>query len=268
MGDGEARRRRGAERAPARPALIDDIRSLITHVGDSSKLILDPDLDTYYVMDALLLKEPEIIDGLGDARAPWSTAGAGRPRAEPAAELAGARRPAALPGRRARGRLETAFAETPNFNENERARARALAAVARALDATSRGRRPHGAGRRPRRPRAPRCGRRSTPTARSGPSCSSRRTRCSSRGRAATSAGAGSRSRPCSSSLVAAAAPHAVGRPAHLPQRRRRRRRPPATWPAGDLGSRADGAQPRRGRRHGHVVQRDGREPRRARRAR
>ncbi len=36
-----------------------DRRTLIAH-GDSSKLILDPDLDTSYVMDALLLKEPEI----------------------------------------------------------------------------------------------------------------------------------------------------------------------------------------------------------------
>jgi len=35
-------------------------RTLIAHVGDSSKLILDPDLDTSYVMGALLLKEPEI----------------------------------------------------------------------------------------------------------------------------------------------------------------------------------------------------------------
>jgi methyl-accepting chemotaxis protein len=42
--------------------LVADLRTLITHVGDSSKLILDPDLDTYYVMDALLLKEPDIID--------------------------------------------------------------------------------------------------------------------------------------------------------------------------------------------------------------
>src|SRR5882672_3482439 len=42
--------------------LIADLRTLISHVGDSSKLILDPDLDTYYLMDALLLKEPDIID--------------------------------------------------------------------------------------------------------------------------------------------------------------------------------------------------------------
>lgn len=50
-------------------ALIENVRTLITHVGDSSELTLDPDLDTYYVMDALLLKEPEIIDELGNLSA-------------------------------------------------------------------------------------------------------------------------------------------------------------------------------------------------------
>jgi signal transduction histidine kinase/ActR/RegA family two-component response regulator/HAMP domain-containing protein len=43
------------------------IRDLISHVGDSSQLILDPDLDTYYVMDALLLKEPELIEQVTSA---------------------------------------------------------------------------------------------------------------------------------------------------------------------------------------------------------
>ena len=37
---------------------IDDIRALISYVGDSSNLILDPDLDSYYAMDAILLKLP------------------------------------------------------------------------------------------------------------------------------------------------------------------------------------------------------------------
>ncbi len=45
--------------------LISDVRTLITHVGDTSKLILDPDLDTYYTMDALLLREPEVVDRVG-----------------------------------------------------------------------------------------------------------------------------------------------------------------------------------------------------------
>lgn len=35
------------------------IRALIAQVGDTSFLILDPDLDTYYMMDAVLIKLPE-----------------------------------------------------------------------------------------------------------------------------------------------------------------------------------------------------------------
>jgi methyl-accepting chemotaxis protein len=41
-------------------ALIGNIRELISLIGDTSNLILDPDLDTYYLMDAVLLKQPEI----------------------------------------------------------------------------------------------------------------------------------------------------------------------------------------------------------------
>lgn len=40
-------------------AVIADIRDLIKHAGDQSNLILDPDLDSYYLMDAVLLKLPE-----------------------------------------------------------------------------------------------------------------------------------------------------------------------------------------------------------------
>ncbi len=42
--------------------LIADIRGLISHVGDTSNLILDPDLDSYYLMDAVLLKLPNSAD--------------------------------------------------------------------------------------------------------------------------------------------------------------------------------------------------------------
>ena len=41
---------------------IADIRALMSQVGDTSNLILDPDLDTYYLMDAVLLKLPERQD--------------------------------------------------------------------------------------------------------------------------------------------------------------------------------------------------------------
>lgn len=47
------------ESEAAHDRLIDDIRALISLVGDSSNLILDPDLDSYYMMDSVLLKLPE-----------------------------------------------------------------------------------------------------------------------------------------------------------------------------------------------------------------
>src|SRR6185436_10492319 len=48
--------------------LIADIRGLIALVGDTSNLILDPDLDSYYTMDAVLLKLPENQDLLARTR--------------------------------------------------------------------------------------------------------------------------------------------------------------------------------------------------------
>ncbi len=46
--------------------LIVRVRALFAHVGDTSRLILDPDLDSYYVMDALLLEEPELVQRISD----------------------------------------------------------------------------------------------------------------------------------------------------------------------------------------------------------
>ncbi len=43
-----------------------DIRQAIARVGDTSFLILDPDLDTYYLMDIALLKMPSFQDLLGE----------------------------------------------------------------------------------------------------------------------------------------------------------------------------------------------------------
>jgi PAS domain S-box-containing protein len=42
--------------------LVSDIRTMITHAGDLSNLILDPDLDSYYLMDATLLALPQAQD--------------------------------------------------------------------------------------------------------------------------------------------------------------------------------------------------------------
>ncbi len=48
--------------------LLIQTRALISLVGDSSNLILDPSLDSYYLMDATLLKLPELQDLLAQAR--------------------------------------------------------------------------------------------------------------------------------------------------------------------------------------------------------
>ncbi len=40
-------------------ALMDDIMGMIAHAGDTSNLILDPDLDSYYLMDLTLLALPQ-----------------------------------------------------------------------------------------------------------------------------------------------------------------------------------------------------------------
>lgn len=44
----------------------DTVRSMISHSGDTSNLILDPDLDSYYLMDITLLALPQTQDRLAD----------------------------------------------------------------------------------------------------------------------------------------------------------------------------------------------------------
>ena len=45
-------------------AFIADLRGMIGHAGDTSNLILDPDLDSYYLMDITLLVMPQTFDRL------------------------------------------------------------------------------------------------------------------------------------------------------------------------------------------------------------
>jgi signal transduction histidine kinase/DNA-binding response OmpR family regulator/HPt (histidine-containing phosphotransfer) domain-containing protein len=47
---------------------LQDVRELIAHVGEHSNLILDPDLDTYFLMDAVVLELPAAADLLGQTR--------------------------------------------------------------------------------------------------------------------------------------------------------------------------------------------------------
>ena len=44
--------------------LVADIRTMLTHAGDTSNLILDPDLDSYYLMDITLVSLPQTQDRL------------------------------------------------------------------------------------------------------------------------------------------------------------------------------------------------------------
>ncbi len=46
-------------------ALIAELRGVVSHLGDTSNLILDPDLDSYYLMDVTLLAIPQSVDRLG-----------------------------------------------------------------------------------------------------------------------------------------------------------------------------------------------------------
>ncbi|MCX6606917.1 MAG: hypothetical protein NTV52_25500 [Acidobacteria bacterium] len=52
-----------------------DLRRMITHAGDSSNLILDPDLDTYYLMDVTLLALPHLLTELSRVSAAGASSG-------------------------------------------------------------------------------------------------------------------------------------------------------------------------------------------------
>jgi methyl-accepting chemotaxis protein len=124
--------------ADAHEELIANVRVLINHVGDSSKLILDPDLDSYYIMDALLLKEPELIDELGSLGALVASLDAtATGDADVAAELAGATELLRYQVGGLQTDVETAVAETPNFNENDELDPSLTPLVTSAVDATT-----------------------------------------------------------------------------------------------------------------------------------
>ena len=53
----------------AQTALIADVLGLVTHVGDTSNLIIDPELDSYYLMDTLITRLLRVVEDLGHARA-------------------------------------------------------------------------------------------------------------------------------------------------------------------------------------------------------
>ncbi|HEB98951.1 MAG TPA: HAMP domain-containing protein [Thiotrichales bacterium] len=52
----------------AHSRLVEALGELILHVADTSNLILDPELDSYYLMDALVNRLPPLTDTVGRAR--------------------------------------------------------------------------------------------------------------------------------------------------------------------------------------------------------
>jgi methyl-accepting chemotaxis protein len=56
---------RPAKRSDATEKTIEHARALLSKVSDGSNLTLDPDLDSYYVMDTVTIKLPELADRIG-----------------------------------------------------------------------------------------------------------------------------------------------------------------------------------------------------------
>jgi hypothetical protein len=67
--------------AETHAALVDDLLAMIVLVADNSNLTLDPDIDSYYLMDTLSTKLPPLADALGRIDLIVS-----RPGTEPSAE--------------------------------------------------------------------------------------------------------------------------------------------------------------------------------------
>jgi methyl-accepting chemotaxis protein len=78
--------------AADRLALATALAALITEAGNSSNLILDPDLDSFYVMDAQIVQLPKALVAAASAAAPAETGGSGAVAAQAvrAGELSGA----------------------------------------------------------------------------------------------------------------------------------------------------------------------------------
>jgi methyl-accepting chemotaxis protein len=56
-----------ADSAKLHDSLIGDLRTMVSHMGDISNLILDPELDSYYLMDVTLIRLPATQERLAQA---------------------------------------------------------------------------------------------------------------------------------------------------------------------------------------------------------
>ena len=59
--------------------VLDGVRAMFAHSGDTSNLILDPDLDSYYLMDVTLLAIPQSLDRLASIGSDVTTMLSNRP---------------------------------------------------------------------------------------------------------------------------------------------------------------------------------------------
>ena len=94
---------------------ITDVRTMITHTGDTSFLILDPDLDSYYLMDVTLVALPQVQDRISEVLAFLSShrkSFSGEDKIQ-AAVYAALLKQSDLD--RITGDLQTALNEDPNF---------------------------------------------------------------------------------------------------------------------------------------------------------
>ncbi|HVU25767.1 MAG TPA: hypothetical protein VHE13_16675, partial [Opitutus sp.] len=100
----------------ATDSLVADIRGMIAHAGDTSNLILDPDLDSYYLMDITLLALPQMQDRLAeilrDALRPDAETATPAARQKLAVDLAMLRESDLA---RIDGDTQTVLSEDPNF---------------------------------------------------------------------------------------------------------------------------------------------------------
>jgi methyl-accepting chemotaxis protein len=98
-------------------SFIADVRGMIAHSGDTSNLILDPDLDSYYLMDVTLLALPQTIDRLaliGSTLYPQIATGQLND-AERTEAAVMARMLAESDGARISGDMDVSLKEDPNF---------------------------------------------------------------------------------------------------------------------------------------------------------
>lgn len=63
------------------------LRDLTVRVGDYSNLILDPDLDSYYTMDLVLMRLPDLVSRIADLEAALRAGAKGAPSAAEQAEI-------------------------------------------------------------------------------------------------------------------------------------------------------------------------------------